>query len=144
MSKKRKNREASFQRLLSEPKINMAQAESIIAQLRETYKSPAVESPRLGCWTKKNQEKVIQLSLKALESLGYMINFEDNRDSKQKTLVMTKWGLVVDSVVSCWMTLSRAYKHLGSNLADQAKEYGQISYKICVGEDETFYDVYPD
>ncbi|KAJ5729762.1 TPR domain protein [Penicillium malachiteum] len=133
MSEKRKGQGISFQRLLSEPKINLAQAESIIAQLRGTYTSPAAEAPRLSLWSQyltlanaheaeKNHEKVIEFSLKALESLGYIINVEDNRDSKQETLVMTKWGLVVDSVVSCWMTLSRAYKHLRSNLADQAKQ----------------------
>lgn len=36
------------------------------------------------------------------------------------------------------MTLSYAYRYVAPELVSQAEAYARISYKICIGEDETF------
>lgn len=40
------------------------------------------------------------------------------------------------------MLLSSAYHSVAPDLEIQAEEYARISYKICLGEDETFDETY--
>jgi hypothetical protein len=57
-------------------------------------------------------------------------------------VVVKHWGLIEDRLIECWMLLSGAYHLVAPDPGSQAKEYARISYKICVGEDETFEEVY--
>jgi hypothetical protein len=45
-------------------------------------------------------------------------------------------------LTDCWMLLSGAYHFVAPDLEVQAEEYARISYKICIGEDETFDETY--
>jgi hypothetical protein len=40
------------------------------------------------------------------------------------------------------MLLAGAYHLLAPDLETQAEEYARVSYKICVGKDETFDEIY--
>lgn len=53
-------------------------------------------------------------------------------------LTVETWGLMRDHAVDCWLVLSYSYIFIGPELAFQAKSYARVSYKIWVGEDETF------
>ena len=86
--------------------------------------------------------KAIEFALKALESLGYVIEGGKPPFIPNTTLVIKKWGLMVDSLVGCWMCLSGAYREVLCGLEAQAEEYAKITYRVCVGEDETFEEVY--
>ncbi|KAJ5291346.1 hypothetical protein N7478_000597 [Penicillium angulare] len=57
-------------------------------------------------------------------------------------LLVKTWGMMNDDVVGCWMMLARAYRLVAPALQAQSVTYAKISYKICVGEDETFYKTY--
>lgn len=48
----------------------------------------------------------------------------------------------MDGLVGCWMGLASAYHRLGLDIEAQAEKYARITYKICVGEDETFEETY--
>lgn len=84
-------------------------------------------------------EKAIKSGLKALESLGFVIYGGHLSDSQ---LEVKTWGLMSDGVVGCWMLLGRAYRDVALGLEVQAVEYARISYRICVGEDDTFDGTY--
>lgn len=47
-----------------------------------------------------------------------------------------------DDVVGCWMLLAGAYHLMAPMLEPQAEVYAKISYRVCVGEDETFDQTY--
>ena len=130
--------------------LNEAEVEATLLMLAETYSRPASEVPRILLWdlyldlsrayAKHNQpKKAIDWALKALESLGYVI---DGGCVSNMPLTVKKWGLMTDSHVECWMILARAYLAVGPELAAQAEDYARITYSICVGEDETFYETY--
>lgn len=60
-------------------------------------------------------------------------------------LVGQRWGLMTDGVVTvvgCWMILCCAYHQLAPILTSQAEGYARVSYRICIGEDETFDSTY--
>ena len=132
---------------------DIAKFQTIIEKAMNTYSRPAPEVPRLNLWDpllglamaymKKGQLfKAINSTLKALESLGYIIDGGDMPRASDKQIVVRKWGLMVNSLVNCWMLLSKAYELVAPELKDTALQYARISYKICVGEDETFDETY--
>lgn len=137
----------------SSQKPNVARVESILSTIAETYNQPASEVPRFCLWdsyltlalicSAQNQpQKSIGFALKALESLGYIIEGGGLPPIHETPLVVKKWGVAVDSLVPCWMTLANSYRKVAPGLEDQANKYAKITYRICVGEDETFDEVY--
>lgn len=134
-------------------KPNTARIQSILNKIAETYHQPASEIPRLGIWDGylslammfrgQNQPlKAIEFSWKALESLGYVIEGGKPPFISSTTLVVKQWGLMVDGLVGCWMCLSGAYREVLCDLEAKAEEYAKITYRVCVGEDETFDETY--
>lgn len=130
-----------------------AKLEALLSQFAETYSQPAPEVPRLGMWepylalsrmyAAYNQpQKAIDFTLKTLESLGYIIKGGSLPRTSGMPLLVEKWGLMMDSLVGCWMGLSNAYREVAPDLADQAEKYARITYRVCVGEDETFDKTY--
>ncbi len=58
-------------------------------------------------------------------------------------VVIEKWGLIVDYFVECWLMLWTAYSIEGDlKRAERARSFASISYRIVVGEDETFEETY--
>lgn len=84
----------------------------------------------------------MQFGLMSLESLGFVIKGGDIPRVEDAPLVVQRWGLMTDGVVGCWMILCCAYHELVPILASQAEGYARVSYRICVGEDETFDSTY--
>ena len=82
---------------------------------------------------------------RTLESLGFMIKGGNILCVLDAPLVGQRWGLMTDGVVTvvgCWMILCCAYHQLAPILTSQAEGYARVSYRICIGEDETFDSTY--
>ncbi|KAL5336632.1 hypothetical protein BJX70DRAFT_409815 [Aspergillus crustosus] len=131
----------------------IAKIEGIVSMLEGMYRRPASEIPRLGVWkaylslaavhSSRNQPvKSIECALKTLESLGYVIEGGRHPYSPSSPLCVKKWGLMMDSLVGCWMALCGAYGEVAPDYVDRAEEYAKTTYRICVGEDETFGETY--
>ncbi|KAE8381346.1 hypothetical protein BDV26DRAFT_278907 [Aspergillus bertholletiae] len=131
----------------------IAKVEGIISMLEKTYRRPSSEVPRLGVWnaylslamvhaTSSQPRKVIEFAFRTLESLGYVVEGGQLPHRPGTTLRVRRWGLMMDSLVGCWMILCRVYCDVSHDLADQAEDYARTTYRICVGEDETFGDTY--
>ncbi|RYP42447.1 hypothetical protein DL768_010328 [Monosporascus sp. mg162] len=130
-----------------------AKIEIILATMADTYNRPAIEVPRLSIWEpqlalakmytqQKQPVKAIDSALRALASLGYVIDGGNLPRTTGTPMVVKQWGLMMDYLIDCWMLLSSAYRLVAPDLEAQAEEYARISYRICVGEDETFDETY--
>lgn len=131
----------------------IAKIEQTVATLEKTYSRQSSEVPRLGIWkaylslaavnaTSGQQQNAIDFAFKTLESLGYAIEGGQLPHTPGVTLLVKRWGLMMDGLVGCWMILCRMYCDTAPELADQAEEYARTTYKICVGEDDTFGETY--
>lgn len=127
---------------------NGAKIEAILTKLANTYKQPASVVPRLSIWKPSlalaeyyaflgQPHMVIKLTMRALESLGYVIEGAMLPRASNSPIVIKKWGLVLDELVGSWITLSRAYRSVAPDLEAQAKGFAKV-----IGEDETFYENY--
>jgi hypothetical protein len=149
LAKRKRLRANVLKSVESRKNPNGAKLEAIMSELAETYGRPALEAPRVMLWdlyialsrvyaVEHQPEKAINTALKALESLGYVIDGGTLPRELSTPLTVKKWGLMADSLVGCWMILSRMYREVAPDLAASAKGYAILTYKICVGEDETF------
>ncbi|PYI07190.1 hypothetical protein BO78DRAFT_341620 [Aspergillus sclerotiicarbonarius CBS 121057] len=131
----------------------MAKIEGTILTLEKTYRRPSSDVPRLGIWeaclslavghaTGSRPQKAIEYAFRTLQSLGYVIEGGQLPHTPGRMLIVKRWGLMMDSLVGCWMVLCRVYCDVAPDLADQAEGYARTTYRICVGEDETFEDTY--
>ncbi|KAF8850697.1 SET domain-containing protein [Acephala macrosclerotiorum] len=132
---------------------DVAKIETILAKMANTYSHPAFEVPQLSIWDpllalaemyteQGNPFKVIDSALRVLASLGYIIDGGNLPRTSRLPMVVKKWGLMMDRLIECWMLLSNAYRLVAPDLEAQAEEYARISYRICVGEGETFDETY--
>ena len=130
-----------------------AKIESTLVAMADTYRRPAFEVPRLCLWdpqlaltqmyTQQGQPvKAIDSALRVLASLGYVIEGGNLPRTSGTPMIVKQWGLMEDRLTECWMLLSRGYHLVAPDLEAQAEQYARISYKICVGEDETFDETY--
>lgn len=127
---------------------DLPKAERVLAAFEKTYSAPAKDIPRLEMWdpylflariyaSQNKPELVIRTAFKVLISLGFVMA-QPSSDSPNSILEVLQWGLVVDYVIEVWMHLWSAYAKVAPHLCEKAEEYAKISYKICIGEDETF------
>ena len=144
---------ANLRILFTSQDPNPARIEAMISELARTYSRPCSEVPRLALWSsyfnlaaayaRSCQPRLaVKFGLKALESLGYVIDGGTIPHASDTPFNVKKWGFVSDDVVECWMILAGAYHDVAPALEVQAQGYARISYKICVGEDETFEETY--
>ena len=144
---------ADLRRLFKRPKMNLRKIEDTIFSLASTYCQPASEVPRLALYSpylslaaiyasSRKYEKAVRFGLMSLESLGFDIEGGKIPHVSDAPLVVQKWGLMTDGVVGCWMILCCAYRELAPPLASHAEGYARVSYRICIGEDETFDQTY--
>ncbi|KAJ6178732.1 hypothetical protein N7519_009193 [Penicillium mononematosum] len=144
---------ADLRRLFKTSKMNLRKIEDKISILARTYCRPASEVPRLALdspylslaaiyASSRNLKRAVEFGLMCLESLGFVIEGGKVPHVPYAPLVVQKWGLMNDGVVGCWMILCRAYQELAPTLASQAEGYARVSYRICIGEDETFDQTY--
>lgn len=142
-----------LRRLFKRPKVNLRKIEDTISSLAGTYCRPASEVPRLALnspylslaaiyASSRKFQKAVEFGLMSLESLGFVIKGGIIPHVSDAPLVVQKWDLITDAVVGCWMILCCSYRELAPTLASQAEGYARVSYRICVGEDETFDQTY--
>lgn len=149
----RKGISSELQKLFKTSKMNLRKIEDTISSLASTYCRSASEVPCLALGSpylslaaiyaaSVKHEKAVQFGLMYLESLGFVIKGGNIPHVSDAPLVVQKWGLMTDGVVGCWMILCRAYQELAPTPASQAEGYARLSYRICVGEDDTFDQTY--
>lgn len=158
VQEKRRRLRDEVRAALSRAKPNIAKIEATLSTLTKTYNRPAAEVPRLRLWDlhldslavytlKKQPFQIINGSLQALKSLGFVIDGGTLRRATKAPLVVKKWGLVMEKVIDCWMMLAISYRVFAPDLLAQAEGYARITYRIMIGENETFdetYSKYPD
>ena len=130
----------------------LAKAERILLAVEKTYSEPSNHVPRLALWhpyflltriysAKNQQDKVIETAWKVLSSLGFTIK-RLNPLSLNSPFEVEKWGLMEDCLIQTWVHLWTAYAHVAPDLCEKAEEYAKVTYRVCIGEDDTFDDRY--
>ena len=128
----------------------LANIERLLAALEQTYTVPAAMAPRLALWdpylaltrvyvSNEGPERTITIAWKVLAALGFVVK----RDSSSifSPFEVEQWGLMVDPLVETWLHLWLSYgllRPLQPMLCAKAEQYAKITYRICVGEDESF------
>lgn len=134
-------------------RANIDRLNDELAKIERTYSEPASAAPRLSLWNMyfsiaKAYARwgwsihVVEYVLKTLGSLGFIFTGGGLKGSSHAEMVVDKWGLVVPDMVDIWMTLSQAYRLVEPRFEAGARKYAKLSYKILVGEDETFEETY--
>ena len=128
----------------------LAHMESLLAAIEQTYTAPAAMAPRLALWdpylaltrvyvSNEGPERTITTAWKVLAALGFVVK----RDSSSifTHFEVEQWGLMVDPLIETWIHLWLSYELLRPRqpmLGARAEQYAKITYRICVGEDESF------
>ncbi|KAL2036485.1 hypothetical protein N7G274_010801 [Stereocaulon virgatum] len=131
---------------------DLPKAERILNAVEKTYTELASEVPRLALWhpylrltriycSKNQQDKVIETAWKVLKSLGFKIK-RQNPLSLRSPFDFEQWGLMEDCLIQIWIHLWTAYAQVAPGLCKKAEEYAKVTYKICIGEDDTFDETY--
>ncbi|TGO08030.1 hypothetical protein BTUL_0230g00120 [Botrytis tulipae] len=129
--------------------VSIPQAERLLSALEKTYKRPAIDVPRLALREsyfrlarvysqREMAQKSVSTTLRALESIGFVINNASLPALPGKPLEIAKWGLMLPGVIEAWVYLCSVYSVLAPQQLQQAREYAKLAYKICIGEDHTF------
>ena len=127
---------------------NLPKAERLLAAIEKTYFAPAQDVPRLELpdpyllltriYNSHNRpQTAIQTAFKVLTSLGFVIAHH-SPDSLVSSFEVLRWGLAQGEVLETWTHLWTACGKVAPHLCEKAEEYARISYKICIGEDDTF------
>lgn len=131
---------------------DLPKAERILDAIEKTYTEPASHVPRLALWhpyllltriysSKNQQDKVIETAWRVLLSLGFTIK-RQNPLSLTSPFEVEQWGLMEGCLIEIWVQLWSAYAQVSPGLGQKAAEYAKITYKICIGEDDTFDEKY--
>jgi hypothetical protein len=134
-------------------KANLREIESTIVEMEKQYIQQASKAPRLHVWDlhlrlaqmymqRMEPAKAINSALKSLSSLGYIIEGGNLPYTPGSPMVIKQWGLFMDHSVECWGILCGAYQLVAPDLTTQAVHYAKLSYRVCVGEDETFEETH--
>ena len=124
---------------------NLPKAERLLTAIEKTYSAPAKDIPRLELAdpyllltrihnSHNRPQTAIQTALKALTSLGFVIP----PDPPVSSFAVLQWGLPHDQVIETWTHLWTAWDKIAPHLCGKAEEYARLSYRVCVGEDDTF------
>jgi len=133
-------------------KLDTAKIERLLGAMENCYKGMNGKNiPKIAIWERYlamtrvyamlgQTQKVVWGVAKTLEMLLFEVS---GLMRPKEPLVMGKWGLVTDYLVECWLLLCTSYVILGQGeKAEVAKDLAIVSYRIIVGEDETFEEVY--
>ena len=126
-------------------------AERLLAAIEKTYSAPAEDVPRLELrdpyflltriYASENRpQDVIRTAFKFLSSVGCVIARRSS-DSPNSSCEVLQWGLLENEGVEIWMQLWVACEKVAPHLCGRLEEYARISYKISIGEDQTFETV---
>ncbi|KAK4446195.1 hypothetical protein QBC34DRAFT_357213, partial [Podospora aff. communis PSN243] len=150
-------RDGQTRSLISGRPVGLAalkKAEGVVKWIIATYKKAATQVPILAVaelqlvlsreWEERgNPLETAKFALAALESHGFVVEGGDlSKRSRGEALVVKEWGPMMGSVIDCWMFLRNAYRLAAPELAATAEGFAKVSYRICMGEDETFHETY--
>ncbi|KAJ5100648.1 hypothetical protein N7456_006700 [Penicillium angulare] len=129
-------------------KPDTEKVEDLLAEIEKTFVKPVHESRRFALWelyhklaevylSRARRPKMVECLLKSLEALGFII--ENAIIPNTRRLEVKKWGIAIPNTVLTWILISLYYKYEGyKDKEKQAAEYARITYRICIGEDDTF------
>lgn len=130
--------------------LKQVRCKKMLSRLAKTYRRPATRIPRLGMANpqhvlansfldERRPDIAIKWLFKTFTSLGFVITGGDPKMPDGGPLVIRRWGVMSDFVVTCWVLLWCSYRILSKpELSRQARQLGRTAYLICMGEDETF------
>lgn len=130
----------------------LANMERLLAAIEQTYPVAAATAPRLALWdpclaltrvyaSMDDPMRTITTAWKVLAALGFVV--ERDTSSVASPFQVKQWGLMVHPLIETWVHLWMAYECLlprRPELCKKAEDYAKTTYKICIGEDETFED----
>lgn len=135
-------------------------AQKMLERFEQTYSATAKipGAVRLELWAYyynfgikllavKRPSEAIEMILKGLESLGFVISASPPRgrpDSSKPELLIRQWGMVIPFSADAFVTLHRAYRRVAPRLSVAAKTYAEVVYTMIMGEKETIVDSFPD
>ena len=133
---------------LASGSTNLPKAERLMAAIEKTYSAPTNDIPRLELAdpyllltrihnSHNRPQPAIQTAFKALTSLGFLIAHH-SPDPPVSTFAVLQWGLPHEQAIETWTHVWTACDKVAPHLCDKAEEYAKISYRICMGEDDTF------
>ena len=128
----------------------LANIERLLAAIEQTYTVPAAVVPRLALWdpylaltrvyiSNGGPERTISTAWKVLAALGFV--FKRDSSSIFSPFEVEQWGLMADPLIETWVHLWLSYGLLRPRqpmLGARAEQYAKLTYRICVGEDESF------
>ncbi|OIW27209.1 SET domain-containing protein [Coniochaeta ligniaria NRRL 30616] len=140
--------------------VNIPKAVDILHQLEQTF-SPAATKPgavrletvelyyAVGVTSLLlgNPLDAVEMTLRGFEALGYVITACPRRGTaaeQRRVFRVDRWGVVVDFAVQAFLHLTAAYSRIAPELATAVIAHAKMAYKMAVGEDETFFDEYPE
>lgn len=134
--------------------MDVAKAERTLAQLEATYRKETLGTvPRMMAWDpyqslarvyfqRGNFQKGLWAASKTFELLAFSVKGLSLKKG-QDALVIDKWGFVSELLIELWTNLRTAFAELGDGLKSQAAmHFAKMTYRIVVGEDETFEEHY--
>lgn len=135
--------------ILTTRTVDTAEAERLLVAIDGSYKYPASKVPRLALripylslansYLKHGvMAKAVSMTLKSLESAGFVIKNANLCTPPSKPFRVEKLGLVMDEVLDAWLLLYKIYSDKESYLAPHAKHYAKMTHKILYGEFYTF------
>lgn len=123
----------------------------LLEKLSKTYAQPAEDVPRLSLWdlqltmtriyaSQNKADKTMEFAVKVLTSLGFVVV---GADSSQTLFTIVRWGLLVDNLVETFLHARTAFTAMKAmEDSARAEEYAKTTFKILVGEDESFDATY--
>lgn len=133
----------------------LARVKKLLAELDKTHSAGENSGIRLDMWDphltlglafleRGNAPEAAEALVRALEFLGFKVVASPPRITagQQVKFEIQTWGMANDYTVVILAKLSRAYQTLAPALVDPVTSLSQVAYRIVVGEDDTFNDVW--
>lgn len=151
---KRQKLLGDLDRVFGSPALNRVQIrkiERLIDTLNKSYTRPAKDVPRLLLWdpqlllvrlyaAQNKAAKVVESAAKILFFLGFVVV---GADSSQTCFEISNWGLMIDYLVEIFLHIHAAFTAMGAEMdSARAGNYAKTTYKILVGEDDSFKATY--
>lgn len=133
------------------PKAELERIERLIDSLSQTYTQPAKDVPRLPLWdlqltmtriyaSQNKVGKTMEFAVKVLTSLGFVIV---GADSSQTLFTIVRWGMLANNLVETFLHIRTAFTAMKARKdSARAEEYAKTTFKILVGEDDSFDATY--
>ncbi|KAI9640898.1 hypothetical protein NHQ30_010739 [Ciborinia camelliae] len=129
--------------------INTTRAERLLIDIDGTYRHPPTIVPRLALRVpylklaavyaeQEKTGKAVSMTLKALNSLGFVIKNAHLPALPGKSLKIEKWGIMMPGVMEALDYLRDVYADFAPQYLQQAEDYAKLAYTMCIGEDHTY------